>query len=272
MNTSTGSEPFPSPPPLNLSTQSPSVFDNEEMPPSPPKKIESRAINYRHTDKYENVQPRQIVPVQVQSPFDGIMLGKGNAPSLPLKSSSSPHAEYENVFHPMSTMPARHASSYENYRPVTSEPQKLRSSTVAAKTSPVKPVPCQYITMRLYKTILFVHVSIYHPQNCAQILMTYFQLFIVKSIQKLLDRNSYEFESISQFLRISLCLLFLKDLNISPFIISSQSQFSLNLPRFLLAFMHSFFYNIPECSLTFLLLYLENPLDSIRFCFGRNKI
>lgn len=141
MNTSTGSEPFPSPPPLNLSTQSPSVFDNEEMPPSPPKKIESRAINYRHTDKYENVQPRQIVPVQVQSPFDGIMLGKGNAPSLPLKSSSSPHAEYENVFHPMSTMPARHASSYENYRPMTSEPQKLRSSTVAAKPSPVKPVP-----------------------------------------------------------------------------------------------------------------------------------
>ena len=153
MNTSAGSEPFPSPPPLNLSIPSPSVSGHEEMPPSPPKKIESRAMNYRHTDKYENVHPRQIVPVQVQSPFDGIMLGKGNAPSQPLKSSTSPYAEYENVFHPMSTMPARHASSYENYRPVISEPQKHRSATVAAKPSPVKPVPCQYIIMCFCRTL-----------------------------------------------------------------------------------------------------------------------
>ena len=130
--------------PMNFKNLPPSVIpDDEEMlPPSPPKKIESRAMNYRRRESYENVLPRQIVPVQVQNPFDPTALGHKNAPSQPPPCSTVSSVRYENVAPPLSTMPARHDSAYENCRPPNSEPQKQRSAIVAGKPSPLKPVPC----------------------------------------------------------------------------------------------------------------------------------
>ena len=129
-------------PSMNLDvSSSSSVHDDEEMvPPSPPKKIESRVINYRRKESYENILPRQIVPVKVQNPFDATVMGQRNAPS-----QFEANARYENLIPQMGTMPIRHDSGYENYRPPNSEPEKQRSATVTAKPFPLKPVPCQYM-------------------------------------------------------------------------------------------------------------------------------
>ncbi|XP_065066135.1 caskin-2-like isoform X2 [Rhopilema esculentum] len=128
-------EPFPSPPPpLPLKNQA-----SAEIPPSPPKKIESRIIHHRQ-DNYENVQPRQFVPVHVQNPFD--FATKDQLQEMP-NLQSEPYVDYENYMPPTATMPANSPSNYENFFPSSQEAQKPRSATVAAKSdwSTTRPVP-----------------------------------------------------------------------------------------------------------------------------------
>ena len=118
------------------------MTEQKDIPPSPPKKIESRAINYRRNESYENVTPRQIVPVHVQNPFNAGIGGQQNLPSQPPQNNAASFANYENFT--ASSMPNRHTSAYENYRPQMTEPQLIRSATVAEKPRPpaVKAVPC----------------------------------------------------------------------------------------------------------------------------------
>ena len=137
-------------PQMNLKMSSPSsLLDDEEMaPPSPPKKIESRVMNYRRKESYENILPRQIVPVEVQNPFDANVMGQRNS------SSQFPqNARYENLIPQMGTMPVGHTNAYENYRPPNSVHQMQRPATVAATPFPLKPVPCKYIQFYYFYSI-----------------------------------------------------------------------------------------------------------------------
>lgn len=151
-------ESFPSPPPpLPMKSPSPSCMPGkEDLPPSPPKKIESRALNYRRNESYENVQPRQIVPVHVQNPFNP--RGIPNAAVQPPQDKDDSSAHYENFMAPSLTMPNVHLNEYENHGPVNAtEPALGRSATVAAKP---KPVPCRYLLSKSRYQCLFSYLVI----------------------------------------------------------------------------------------------------------------
>ena len=153
-------EPFPSPPALPLKSPSPAMQPlPEELPPSPPKKIESRLMP-RRPECYENVQPRQIVPIHTQNPFENSSLPpqqEAPFPTIPLPSYNpktlSAHPEYENYRAPGPTMPLHRSNTYENYRPVNEQPQITRAQTVSERPTNVssnRPVPCKPLFLAHY--------------------------------------------------------------------------------------------------------------------------
>lgn len=167
---SPSSEPFPSPPALPLKSPPPAMQPlPEELPPSPPKKIESRFMP-RRPECYENVQPRQIIPIHTQNPFEKNSTPPQQEPPFPTipPPSYNPktlpaYPEYENYRAPGPAMPLYRSNTYENYRPANEppQPQITRSQTVSERpVSSNRPVPCKSLLL-LHFFLIFIRLNVF---------------------------------------------------------------------------------------------------------------
>lgn len=167
---SPSSEPFPSPPALPLKSPPPAIQPlPEELPPSPPKKIESRFMP-RRPECYENVQPRQIIPIHTQNPFEKNSIPPQQEPPFPTipPPSYNPktlpaYPEYENYRAPGPAMPLYRSNTYENYRPVNEppQPQITRSQTLSERpVSSNRPVPCKSLLL-LHFFLIFIRLNVF---------------------------------------------------------------------------------------------------------------